>query len=71
MMTADHLTINSPNPNNRFAGQKINEVNNWVDDNQNLIQHHEVINLNKLNKNNILTHPISTIGVKQKINKIK
>ena len=62
---------NSPNPNNRFAGQKINEVNNWVDENQNLIQHHEVVNLNKLNKNNILTHPISTIGVKQKINKIK
>ena len=61
---------NSPNPQNRYANQRINEINNWIEEN-NLIKHHDVVNLNLLSKHNILKHPISTIAVKQKINKIK
>ena len=62
---------NNSNPQNRYANQKINEVNNWVEENNNIIKHHEVVNLNLLSKQHNLTHPISNIAVKQKINKIK
>lgn len=67
----DIFSPHNPNQYNRQAMENINRINTWIDNNQNLINVYERVDLNKLSKDHILTHPISISAVKQQINKIK
>ena len=60
-----------PNPHNREAAQNHENINNWANNNSDTIKHHNTVDLNRLNKNNTLTKPITFIAVKKQIHKIK
>ena len=60
-----------PNHHNRQGIENIERVNTWINNNSENIKASNKVDLNRLSKNYILTHPISKIAVKQQILKIK
>ena len=67
----DTFNTHTPNIHNRHAINNHTEIRNWIQNNIDLINPHNLVDLNRLDKTSPIIKPIHHITVKTEIHKIK